>query len=90
MMAILTTVAAVLKDAETKRQVHIIQEHLQGLAEDFNRFGNRFDKLATHIRQAHDDTQQIHTSARKISGRFAKIEKVDLKKDEIPPIDADT
>ena len=90
MMAILTTVAAVLKDAETKRQVHIIQEHLQGLAEDFNRFGSRFDKLATHIRQAHDDTQQIHTSAKKISGRFAKIEKVDLKKDEIPPIDANT
>ncbi len=89
MMAILTTMAAVLKDAETKRQVHIIQEHLQGLAEDFNRFGSRFDKLATHIRQAHDDTQKIHTSAKKISGRFAKIEKVDLKKDEIPPIDAD-
>jgi len=89
MMAILTTMAAVLKDAETKRQVHIIQEHLQGLARDFGRFGDRFDNLARHIRQASEDTQQIHTSAKKISGRFAKIEKVDLKKDEIPPIDAD-
>jgi len=89
MMAILTTMAAVLKDAETKRQVHIIQEHLQGLASDFGRFGNRFDNLARHIRQASEDTQQIHTSAKKISSRFAKIEKVDLKKEEIPPIDAD-
>ncbi len=89
MMAILTTIAAALKDAETKRQVHIIQQELGKLAEDFGRFGQRFDKLARHIRQANEDTQQIHTSAKKISGRFAKIEKVDLKKETIPPINAD-
>jgi len=89
MMAILTTIAAALKDAETKRQVHIIQQELGKLAEDFGRFGQRFDKLARHIRQANEDTQQIHTSAKKISGRFAKIERVDLRKDAISSIDAD-
>jgi len=89
MMAILTTIAAALKDAETKRQVHIIQQELAKLAEDFGRFGQRFDKLARHIRQANEDTQQIHTSAKKISGRFAKIEKVDLAADTIASIDAD-
>ena len=89
MMAILTTIAAALKDAETKRQVHIIQQELGKLAEDFGRFGQRFDKLARHIRQANEDTQQIHTSAKKISGRFAKIEKVDLAADTIASIDAD-
>jgi DNA recombination protein RmuC len=79
MMAILTTVAAALRDVETRKQVHIIQEHLRGLSKDFGRFGSRFDKLATHIRQAHEDTQQIHTSAKKISSRFEKIEKVELE-----------
>ncbi|MFQ5581426.1 MAG: DNA recombination protein RmuC [Mariprofundaceae bacterium] len=79
MMAILTTVAAALKDAETRKQVHIIQEHLRKLSEDFGRFGVRFDKLATHIRQAHEDTEQIHKSAKKISSQFEKIEKVELE-----------
>ena len=79
MMAILTTVAAALKDIETRKQLHIIQSELGKLAEDFSRFGQRFDKLAVHIRQAHEDTQQIHTSARKISQRFERIEKVELQ-----------
>ncbi len=79
MMAILTTIAATLKDAETKRQVHIIQRELGKLAEDFGRFGQRFDKLSSHIRQAHEDTQQIHTSAEKISKSFEKIERVELE-----------
>jgi DNA recombination protein RmuC len=82
MMAILTTIASALKDAETREQVHIIQQHLAELAKDFERFGQRFDKLATHIRQANEDTQQIHISARKISDRFSRIEQVDLEAPE--------
>lgn len=78
MMAILTTVAAALKDAETKKQVHVIQEELAKLAEDFARFGQRFDNLARHIHQASKDTDEIHISAKKISNRFIKIEKVEL------------
>lgn len=79
LMAILTTARAVIKDEKTREQVHIIQEHLGGLARDFGRFGDRMDKLATHIRQAHEDTEQVHTSAKKITSRFEKIEKVQLE-----------
>ncbi|HXH72916.1 MAG TPA: DNA recombination protein RmuC [Mariprofundaceae bacterium] len=82
MMAILTTVVAALKDIETRKQVHIIQIELARLAEDFSRFGSRFDKLAQHIRQAHEDTQQIHTSAKKISSRFERIERVELREED--------
>jgi DNA recombination protein RmuC len=82
MMAILTTVAAALKDAETREQVHIIQKHLTELGKDFERFGQRFDKLATHIRQANKDTEDIHISAKKISQRFIRIEQVDLETHE--------
>jgi DNA recombination protein RmuC len=82
MMAILTTIASALKDAETREQVHIIQQHLAELSRDFERFGQRFDKLATHIRQASEDTQQIHISAKKISQRFSRIEQVDLEAPE--------
>jgi DNA recombination protein RmuC len=36
------------------------------------------DKLAVHIRQAHDDVKLVNTSAKKISGRFKDIDQVEL------------
>jgi len=78
MMAILTTARAVLKDAATREQVHLIQQHLAGLSKDFGRFQQRMDNLARHIHQAHTDIQEVKTSADKITSRFEKIEKVEL------------
>ena len=78
MMAILTTARAVLKDAATRKQVHIIQKHLHLLANDFDRFQKRMDNLASHIAQAHTDVEQVNISARKISQRFGQIEQVEL------------
>jgi DNA recombination protein RmuC len=86
MMAILTTARAVLKDAATRKQVHIIQEHLVRLGEDFSRFQERMDALQKHIRQAHDDVEQVHKSSRKITSHFAKIEKVELD-EELAPLE---
>lgn len=83
LMAILTTVRTVLKDEATRQQVHIIQEHLSMLGGDFARFRTRFDNLAKHIDQAASDVKQIHTSAQKISGRFEKIEQVEIDDDEL-------
>ena len=40
------------------------------------------DKLASHIRQAHDDVKQVNTSARKISSRFQDIDQVQLPEPE--------
>ena len=78
LMAVLTTARAVIKDVATRKQVHIIQEHLHYLSKDFGRFQQRMDKLANHIRMAHEDARQVNTSAKKISSRFVKIEKVEL------------
>ncbi|KGJ95774.1 DNA recombination protein RmuC [Thalassotalea sp. ND16A] len=83
LMAILTTARSVLKDEATRKQIHVIQEHLSQLGADFSRFRTRFDNLAKHIDQAASDVKQIHTSANKISGRFEKIEQVDLAEDEL-------
>lgn len=79
MMAILTTSRAVLKDAATRQQLHIIQKHLHLLATDFERFQKRMDNLARHIEQAHTDVNEVHTSAKKITQRFQQIEKVELE-----------
>ena len=81
LMAILTTVSAVIKDDATRQQVHVIQQHLGELGKDFARFQNRMNKLAQHIKQAHDDVENVHVSAKKISSRFNKIEQVELSEE---------
>jgi DNA recombination protein RmuC len=78
MMAILTTARAVIKDAATRQQVHVIQEHLGLLAKDFERFEKRMDALGKHIEQTHDDVKQVNISAKKITSRFSQIERVEL------------
>jgi len=82
MMAVLTTARAVLKDSATRKQVHLIQEHLVRLSTDFDRFRNRMDNLSKHIQQANKDVEEVNTSARKISSRFEKIERVELEDEE--------
>ena len=82
LMAILTTSRSVLKDEATRKQVHVIQNHLSYLSQDFSRFKSRFANLAKHIDQAAMDVKQIHTSADKISTRFEKIENVELSHED--------
>jgi DNA recombination protein RmuC len=79
LMAVLNTARAVLKDVETRKQVHVIQQELGRLAKDFGLFEERMGKLATHIRQAHEDVDQVHISSRKIGTRFREIERVELR-----------
>ncbi len=88
LMAILTTARAVLKDEATRKQVHIIQKHLHHLSEDFQRFQSRMDRLATHIQQANRDVEEVNTSARKISSRFGRIERVELGEERTPKLAA--
>ena len=56
----------------------MIQQELGRLAKDFGLFEDRMTKLATHIRQAHEDVEQVNISSRKISNRFREIERVEL------------
>ncbi len=79
MMAVLNTARAVLKDVETRRQVHIIKDELSKLGKEFSRFDQRMKKLADHIRQAHQDAEEVRVTSDKISRRFSQIERVELE-----------
>ena len=79
LMAVLNTARAVLKDVETRKQIHVIQDALAKLAKDFRRFDERMAALARHIDQANRDVQDVQTSSRKISAHFEKIESVQLE-----------
>jgi len=88
LMAVLNTARAVLKDVETRKQVHVIKDALGKLAKDFARFDERMTALARHIEQASKDVQDVQVSSRKISAHFQKIEAAQL--DELDgPVDDD-
>ncbi|MBX3650656.1 MAG: DNA recombination protein RmuC [Burkholderiales bacterium] len=83
LMAVLNTARAVLKDVETRKQIHVIKDSLSRLAVEFGRFDDRMKDLARHIRQAYDDVEKVQVTSGKISQRFAQIEGVELD-DEAP------
>lgn len=87
LMAVLNTARAVLKDVETRKQVHVIKDELGKLSKDFSRFDIRMKKLADNIRQAHENAQDVHISSQKISQRFAQIERVELAKNPADLLD---
>jgi DNA recombination protein RmuC len=86
MMAVITTAATVLKDASTRKQVNLIQQHLVALGTDFGRFRQRMQQLAKHIEQAHQDVSKVHTTSQKIANRFDKIERVELPTEPLKPL----
>lgn len=82
LMAVLNTARAVIKDVETRKQVHVIQAALTRLAADFRRFDERMQALSRHIGQAARDVEEVHVSSRKISAHFQQIESAQF--DDMP------
>lgn len=78
LMAVLNTARAVLKDVETRKQIHVIREALARLAVEFNRFDDRLKDLARHIRQAHEDVEKIQVTGGKITQQFLRIESAEV------------
>ena len=78
LMAVLNTARAVLKDVETRKQIHVIKEALARLAVEFNRFDERMQELARHIRQAAEDVDRIQTTGGKITQQFRRIEAAEV------------
>jgi DNA recombination protein RmuC len=87
LMAVLNTARAVIKDVETRRQVHIIKDELAKLGREFGRFDERMRRLADHIRQAHEDAERVQVTSHKISQRFAQIESVELADGRLPALE---
>ncbi|MET0218970.1 MAG: DNA recombination protein RmuC [Burkholderiales bacterium] len=87
LMAVLNTARAVIKDVETRKQVHIIKDELSKLGREFGRFDERMRKLADHIRQAHEDAERVQVTSQKISQRFAQIESVELANGHVPALE---
>lgn len=78
LMATLTTVRAILRDVEMRKQANVIQEEVGVLLVDIGRLDERVANLDKHFDQAVRDVEQIKTSTNKIVSRGDKIEALDL------------
>lgn len=78
LMATLTTVRAILRDVEMRKQASVIQREVGVLLVDLVRLDDRVSSLDRHFGQASNDIDLIKKSAAKIVSRGAKIESLDL------------
>ncbi|MBM3571766.1 MAG: DNA recombination protein RmuC [Alphaproteobacteria bacterium] len=82
LMATLTTVRAVLKDARMREQAHLIQDEVHKLLDDLGRLDDRVSNLEQHFDRAAKDIREIRTSADKVVKRGQRIEEMQLSADE--------
>ncbi|MBU1226058.1 MAG: DNA recombination protein RmuC [Actinobacteria bacterium] len=78
MMATLTTVRAVLRGAEMRKQAAVIQTEVGTMLGDVSRLSDRVTKLRTHFDLANRDIDQIETSAGRVQTRGTRIHELDL------------
>ena len=78
MMATLTTVRAVLRDVEMRKQAGVIQTEVGTMLTDVGRLSERVDSLRRHFDQANRDVDQIGISAGKVQSRGTRIHELDL------------
>jgi len=78
MMATLTTVRAVLRGAEMRKQAGVIQTEVGTMLTDVTRLSERVGNLRTHFDRANRDIDQIEISAGKVQTRGTKIHELDL------------
>jgi len=78
MMATLTTIRAVLRDVEMRKQAGVIQTEVGTMLKDVDRLSGRVAKLRQHFDLADEDIRQIGISAGKIQTRGTRIDELDL------------
>ncbi|MFQ5765361.1 MAG: DNA recombination protein RmuC [Rhodospirillales bacterium] len=82
MMATLTTIRAILKDALMREQAGVIQDEVIRLLEDVARLDKRVDNLQGHFDHAARDIREIRTSTDKVVKRGEKIDELQFDEDD--------
>ena len=73
LMAILSTVQAVLINIERNSHIDEIHEEINKLGVDFERYEERWDDLVKHLGTIQKDVDRLNISNKKLSERFKKI-----------------
>jgi DNA recombination protein RmuC len=81
LMAVLTTLAAVLRDARLRDEARAIQAEVARLAEDAGRLAERAAALRRRLDQARGDIQGIEVSAEAIRRRAGRVAAIETEKE---------
>jgi DNA recombination protein RmuC len=79
LMALLTTMRAVLRNAEMGKQAGLIQAEVAKLIADISRLDERVENLQKHFAQAEKDVREIGVSSGKVKSRAERIGEVELE-----------
>lgn len=89
MMALLTTIRAVLRDVQMREQAGVIQVEVGRMMKDIGLLTNRVANLTRHFELAGQDVREITISSDKVQRRAAKIRDVELEAGEEEPVALD-
>ncbi|NBK96556.1 MAG: DNA recombination protein RmuC [Erysipelotrichia bacterium] len=78
LMAYLTAIKAMYLKQKKNEKIQDIQEALNKLSVEFERFVKRYESVANDYERTYKDMKDVLISARKIANRFKQIESVEL------------
>ncbi len=79
LLSTLTVIQMIIKNMERDKYTSIIHEELNKLGLEFDRYKDRWDKLARSIQAVNKDVENVSITTDKIHKKFESINQVDLK-----------
>ena len=80
LISTLTVIQMIIKNMERDKYTSIIHEELNKLGLEFERYKERWDKLARSIQTVNKDVESVSITADKITKKFEVINKVEVAK----------
>jgi len=80
LISTLTVVQMIIKNMERDKYASVIHEELNKLGIEFNRYKERWDKLARSIQTVNKDVENVSITTEKISNKFNVISSVEMDK----------
>jgi DNA recombination protein RmuC len=80
LMSTLTVIQMIIKNIERDKYTTIIHNELNKLGLEFNRYKERWDKLARSVQTVNKDVMDVQITSDKISKKFEYISGVDIDK----------
>jgi len=82
LMSTLTVIQMIIKNIERDKYTSIIHEELNKLGIEFDRYKERWDKLAKSIQTVNREVEEVQITSDKITKKFNKISGVEIERIE--------
>jgi DNA recombination protein RmuC len=80
LMSTLTVIQMIIKNIERDKYTSIIHDELNKLGVEFDRYKNRWDKLAKSIQVVNKEVEEVQITSDKITKKFNMISEVEKEK----------